>query len=186
MRLFVAVNFPEAERARLGSVLEDLAQTRLPIRWVTPDSLHITLKFLGEVADAQVEGIVPALGRVARSVPSFDVALGGFGAFPTLQRPRILWLGVQAPDQLRDLQERVEDEFTPLGFPREERPFHAHVTLGRLKNAAEVDSAQLDRILSTVGYRSAVEVGSIDLMRSHTGAGGARYERVACAMLEKQ
>ncbi|MGQ0814326.1 MAG: RNA 2',3'-cyclic phosphodiesterase [Gemmatimonadota bacterium] len=179
MRLFVAVNLPDAEKARLGAVLEQLRATTLPFRWVEADSLHITLKFLGNVADERCAQIADALERVARGVASFDVEIGGFGAFPSRARPRVIWIGVNGPPALYELHERVDKELEPLGFAREERPFRPHLTLGPIKNKARINSAELDRTTSSIVYNAVIGVESIDLMRSHLSPRGAKYERIA-------
>ena len=184
MRLFVAVNLPSGEKENLRAILEVLKQSALPVRWVEPESLHITLKFLGEVADAQYEGIVAGMERAVAGIPPFDVDIGGFGAFPALAQPRILWLGISESASLAAVQQRVEHEMEALGFPREARPFHAHVTLGRAQaRSGRAESGRLDRTTAPIVYKARVRVESIDLMRSHTGRSGARYERVERAML---
>jgi RNA 2',3'-cyclic 3'-phosphodiesterase len=187
VRLFVAVNLPPAEKDRLGAILDALMHSSLPFRWVEPESLHITLKFLGEVAEARYEAVVAGIERAAEGISPFDVDVGGFGAFPSLARPRILWMAVGASTVLGEAQRRVEHEMEILGFPPEARPFHAHVTLGRASaGAGRVDGGQLDRITAPLVYKGCVRVESIDLMRSHTASRGARYERVECITLANQ
>lgn len=184
MRLFVAVNVPDDEKSRLGAVLDTLRASDLPFRWVNAESLHITLKFLGQTAGDQVDVVTAALRRAARGVASFDIRLGGFGAFPSVARARVLWLGVDAPPALAELQDRVENEIEPLGFPREKRSFSPHLTLGRLKPQAEhVDAAGMDRMTGRIGYKAQFTAVSVDLMRSHLSPRGARYETVERVLL---
>ena len=181
------MNLPPAEKERLGAILDALKHSSLPFRLVEPESLHITLKFLGEVAEARYEAVVAGIERAGAGISPFDVDVGGFGAFPSLERPRILWMGVAASAVLGEAQRRVEQEMEILGFPREARPFHAHVTLGRASaRAAGVDRRQLDRITAPLVYKACVRVESIDLMQSHTASRGARYERVERIMLVNQ
>jgi 2'-5' RNA ligase len=185
VRLFVAVNLPDAEIARLAAVLATFSASDLPFRWVAAESIHITLKFLGEVPDARVTEIGAALRRAAAGVAPFDVAIGGFGAFGARSRPRVLWVGVAAPPALHELQERVEAQIEPLGYPREQRDFSPHLTIGRLKkDAGKVDIAGLDRIMASAVYKARITVESADLMRSHLSPRGARYERIGRAVLE--
>ena len=97
MRLFVALNLPEGIRRALWEAAEPLRHLGLPVKWVRPDGIHITLKFLGEVTDTREPELRAALGRVAAPGHPVPVAVGGFGAFPTIERPRVLWAGLE-PD----------------------------------------------------------------------------------------
>ena len=179
MRLFVAVNLPEAEKHQLGKVLDNLRQTTLPVRWVEPDSLHITLKVLGAVSETQRTALTGALDRAVKGSAPFDVGLTGFGTFPGRGRPNIFWIGASARAVFAELQECVEQETAPLGFPREARLFHPHITIGRLrKDSVSPDAGLVDRILASLVYKSVVRVDSVDLMRSHMDSRGARYERI--------
>jgi RNA 2',3'-cyclic 3'-phosphodiesterase len=179
VRLFVAVNLPDAEKHQLGKVLDNLRQSPLPVRWVEPDSLHITLKFLGTVSETQRPALTDALDRAVDGIAPFDVGLAGFGTFPARGRPNIFWIGASARARLAELQERVEEETVPLGFAREARLFQPHLTIGRLKkDAVAPDAGLVDRILDSLVYKSVVKVDSVDLMRSHMDSRGARYERI--------
>lgn len=179
MRLFIALDLPDAEKQRLEGLLTALRAAALPVRWVAADSLHITIKFLGSVPDSTQAQVTRALKRAAAGSRPFDVVLGGFGAFPSRNKPEILWIGATLPAELSVLQERIEAETEPLGFGREPRRFHPHITIGRAqKRPARVDPAELDRILASLVYKSVMRVESVDLMRSHTDGRGARYERI--------
>ena len=177
MRLFIAINLPDAEKPRLSRALQDLAANDLPARWVAPDSLHITVKFLGEVPEARLPAVVAALQDGADGVAAFDVALGGFGAFPSLSRPGILWVGVQAGPELAELQGRIERAFIPLGFEAEAREFHPHITVARVRKDGRIaDRHVMDRIKASFDYKTRFRANSVDLMHSRPGQGGVRYE----------
>lgn len=179
MRLFVALNLPDAEKQRLSVILDTLRASPLPVRWVQPESLHLTLKFLGEVPDSKVDGIGAAIERAAHEIERFDLELAGFGTFPSRTRPRVFWIGVEPHPELLRMQANVEDEIESLGYPREKRSFSPHLTLGRAKNeGARLDLVEVDRIAAAVVYKTVIRVGAIDLMRSHLSPKGARYERV--------
>lgn len=183
MRLFVAVNLPHDEKLRLAAVLEQLRAMHAPVRWLDHDTLHITLQFLGEVPETEVPAITAALDRCVPGISPFDVDVSGFGAFPSLSRPRVFWIGVKAPPQLMTLQQNVQRELQRLGFVPEERAWSPHLTIGRTSNNARVDRAQVDRMQASVEYKTVFRVHSVDLMRSHLGRGGARYERIHAAKL---
>ncbi len=184
MRLFIAVNLPPDERARLEREALALRAARLPVRWVAADALHLTLKFLGEVADARVGEVEKAMMEVAARSAPFRLELGGLGAFPNLRSPRVVWVGVQAPPELARLAAALEDAMAGLGFSRENRPFSPHLTLGRAeRDARGGDFRALPALAAKFDFRAEVEARSADLMRSHLSPRGARYERVLAAPL---
>jgi RNA 2',3'-cyclic 3'-phosphodiesterase len=178
MRLFIAINLPDKEKQRLSETLAAIAERHpLPVRWVAADSLHITLKFLGEAAESMVPQLEQALRDASDDFHQFDVTISGFGAFPSSSRPNILWVGVTAPVELFNLQQRIEAAVAPLGFEAESRAYTPHITVGRAeKNARIRDRARMDRIVSEFDYKKVERVRSVDLMRSFTGPRGARYE----------
>jgi 2'-5' RNA ligase len=133
MRLFVALNLPKKERDRIHRAARTLRDQGLPVRWIDAEQYHLTLKFLGEVRSDRVERIEAILDRVATGSPPFSVDLTGFGAFPTVRRPRVLWLGVEPTPALRCLKQDVEWALSDAGFDRETRAFHPHLTLGRVE-----------------------------------------------------
>ncbi|RMH21172.1 MAG: RNA 2',3'-cyclic phosphodiesterase [Gemmatimonadetes bacterium] len=176
MRLFIALNFPKKERERIHRAARPLREAEMPVRWVEPANYHITLKFLDEVPEARVGAVVGALESVAANTPPIELELGGFGAFPTIRRPRVIWLGADPSPALRCLKQDIEWALSDAGFPRETRAFHPHVTLGR---AAEDGGAGafrgLDELAAGLDYRGVVRVRSLDLMRSTLSRSGARY-----------
>ncbi|MBT8395505.1 MAG: RNA 2',3'-cyclic phosphodiesterase, partial [Gemmatimonadetes bacterium] len=133
MRLFIAINIPKKEREKIHRSARALRERDFPVRWVGPDSFHLTLKFLGEVRPEYTSGIEEVLGRVAGSTLAFPMDIGGFGAFPTIRRPRVIWVGVEPSPALRCLKQDLEWALSERGFERETRAFHPHFTLGRAK-----------------------------------------------------
>ena len=178
MRLFVAINLPDKEKQRLSAELARIAERHpLPVRWVAADSLHVTLKFLGEVAEAAVPELEQILQRAVAECRRFDVEIGGFGAFPSSSRPNILWVGCSAPGELMDVQARVEAAAAKLGFEAEARAYTPHITVARAQKDTRIrDRALMDRIGTDFEYKAVIQVRSVDLMRSFTGPRGARYE----------
>lgn len=179
MRLFIAINPPEPETRRLTTALYRLAAQDVAVRWVDAASVHITLKFLGEVPDQRLPAVHAALEEAVLDTPAFVVSLGGLGAFPSLARPNIFWLGVQGPPELLAVQQRIEDAMSRLGFEKEDRPFHPHITLGRVRKDGRVpDRKRMDRMAADFDYKGEFRVQSVDLMRSRLNPRGARYEVV--------
>ena len=184
MRLFVAVNLPDSTRQAAHAAAAALRESAPSVRWVLPETLHITLKFLGEVADARFAEMQAGLEMSAAASSGFTFALRGAGAFPNFRRPRVFWLGVENAKGVEDVQSSVERVFEPLGFPAEARDFHAHLTLGRAGaplTAAEL--AHAERAARALEYHEVVTVRSIELMRSRLSPKGARYEIAHSAKL---
>jgi RNA 2',3'-cyclic 3'-phosphodiesterase len=184
MRLFVAINFTSKDRQRMGRAARRMRDAELPVRWVEPDQIHMTLKFLGEVRPERVEAVKLAVARVAAKTQSFTLRLGGSGAFPTTRRPKVIWLGVDASPELRCLKHDLEWELAPLGFAREVRAFHPHVTLGRARlDARAGDFRGFEDVVGATDFKAEITVRSVDLMKSTLSAKGARYEKVLSAKL---
>jgi 2'-5' RNA ligase len=177
VRLFLAVNLPEAEIPRLTHALQSLPVGDLPVRWVASNSLHITMKFLGEVPTARLSAVAEALQQGCAGAAAVDVAISGLSAFPSLARPNIFWVGVQAGPQLAELHGRIQRSFVPLGFEAETRAFKPHITVARVRKDGRIrDRQAMDRIKAAFDYKMEFRAKSVDLMRSHLGRGGARYE----------
>ncbi len=184
MRLFVAVNLPAAERRAVYEAAAPLRAARLPVKWVGEDAIHVTLRFLGEVDEAKAAPIGAALAAAVRGARSFDVGLGGVGAFPTLARPRVVWLGVERHPALELLANDVEKALMTLDFEPELRPFHPHLTLGRAERSARPAAfGRLEQLAGAIEYQGSVQVESVDLMQSVLGPRGAAYTVLSRAPL---
>jgi RNA 2',3'-cyclic 3'-phosphodiesterase len=184
MRLFVAINFTSKDRQRMGRAARKMREAELPVRWVDPDQIHLTLKFLGEVRPERVEAVKEVVARVAGKTRPFTMQMGGSGAFPTTRRPRVIWLGALASPELRCLKHDLEWELAPLGFDREVRAFHPHVTLGRaLPDAPAGDFRGFEELVADMTFSAEITVRSLDLMKSTLSSKGARYEKLVVAKL---
>jgi 2'-5' RNA ligase len=129
MRIFIGIDLDPEVRARISRFLEGVESFAPDARWVRPESLHITLKFIGEQTPERVEAITERLRRVEGS--AFEIRSAGYGFFPTAKAPRVFWIGIQAGPQLAELAESIDLAVAELGIPREERPFSPHLTLAR-------------------------------------------------------
>jgi 2'-5' RNA ligase len=180
VRLFVALNLPDAEKQRLHEATTGLRAGAPGVRWTAPESVHLTLKFLGEVQDARVDAIGARLTGVAARHAPLALALGGVGGFPTLGRARVWWIGIARSEALLGLQADVEDAMEAEGFTREARPYAPHLTIGRgARGARPVPAPQAHELAAAVHYAAAWHVETVDLMRSHLRRSGAIYEPVA-------
>jgi 2'-5' RNA ligase len=177
MRLFIAINIPKKERQKIHRSARKLREQDDPVRWVPEDLFHLTMKFLGTVKPSCVPDIEGTLERVAQSTDAFPLEIGGFGAFPTIRRPRVLWVGVEPSPALRCLKQDLEWGLSEQGFGREARAFHPHFTVGRATSEEGAGAYRgLDDLASELVYRSEAEVKRIDLMESHLSSSGPRYE----------
>lgn len=193
LRLFLAVPLPDAVKALVGAEIERLKEHGWPVRWVQPESAHLTLHFLGEVDPERAELVRLALPGVMAAHAPFHLRTAAFGVFPSFRRPRVLWLGLHGPvHRLESLQRDVVGSLRGLGFAAEEEPFHAHITLGRVRDADGeqirlrdlpelVKAAFVDRASGAAIAPPAtpVPVREVALMRSYLGKGPPRYEQLA-------
>lgn len=171
----MAVNLPSALREAMHAAAEPLRETGLPVKWVSPEGIHLTLKFLGDVPPARLPEVVGALERAAAGARPFPLAVGGFGAFPTGDRARVVWVGCEATPPLELLQDAVEREYAAIGFPVEGRPFRPHLTLGRARPQSRSGVRGLAARLEALTFEDGFTVDGIDLMESTLTPAGARY-----------
>lgn len=194
MRAFVAIDLDADARKALiraqeqakDSTMRELSRSapEVRIQWVRPDSIHLTLKFLGEIADARVEEIQRALAPSIQAQARFSLQVGGFGVFPDLRAPRVLWVGISGQREqtstLARLAGDVNSGLDALGFLREARPFSPHLTLARIKER----SREVGRALAESGLMTQTEsfgslkVDAVALIRSDLKPSGAVYTRL--------
>ncbi len=147
MRIFTAVELPETVRSALDDRLARLLGSTRGVQTVAPENLHVTLRFLGQVDPALVADLLGAVQRAAGRVRTANVAVRGFGAFPRPERPRVIWSGVKDPrGALKALFDEISTELVPLGFEPEERAYHAHVTLLRIRRGRAAPPQLIERL----------------------------------------
>ena len=190
IRTFIAIELSTDVLRQVGSLQERIKADMPPglVRWVRPEGIHLTLKFLGDVQADRLETIAGALQAACAPHAPFTLTVGGMGVFPNSRRPRVVWVGVDEPTgTLSRLQRDVEQVIAPLGFPAERRPFSPHLTLGRVKrgrSAAELEA--LGQYTTRARVRVAkMAVDVVYLMRSELSPAGARYTELATAPLAK-
>ncbi len=129
MRLFIALDIDDAIRERIARFVEGVSAFAPDARWAKPESLHVTLKFIGEQPEAALEGIKDALATIPASPPK--IHFRGYGFFPTAKSPRVFWLGLEAGPELAALAQAIDESMASLGVPKEDRAFSPHLTLAR-------------------------------------------------------
>ncbi|MBW2246619.1 MAG: RNA 2',3'-cyclic phosphodiesterase, partial [Deltaproteobacteria bacterium] len=164
IRTFIAIELPEKIIYTIGTVQEEIKSYGLKIRWVRPENIHLTLKFLGDIQEADTENVARAVSESVTGYPPISLAVKGIGVFPGIKRPRVIWLGISFPgikrprviwlgiskqlDLLTALQQTLDEKLEAMGFPKEKRPFKGHLTLGRIKS--EIDPKTLNDVLKEV------------------------------------
>jgi 2'-5' RNA ligase len=175
MRTFVAIELDEPCRAALAEALQALRGLPDAVRWVRPEQLHLTLKFIGDMAQADLAATVEALARAGADVPPFSMAVGGIGGFPAAGRPRVVHVDVREPGgALVRLQQNVETALAEaVGLKKERRRYVPHITLGRVRRQGRCGPVdELARALETQQFGT-VDVGQFVLMRSDLRPEGA-------------
>ena len=189
LRTFIAVEIPipirqaiqqktEALRKMLGDSL---------VRWVAMDNMHLTLKFLGDVSPANVDKLTQMLRAEADLISAFDMQLSGLGSFPSLRRPRVLFIGIQAPAGLEALQRGLESACARLGYESESRDFHPHLTIGRVRrDISTSDQQKIRRAFEATKIDSlgTARVDSVHLYKSDLKPFGSVYTKLFSAPLK--
>lgn len=160
-RTFIGVDIGDAIRASATALQKELAKTGATVKWVTPESMHVTLLFLGEVDDRELHAVCKAVKEAAATEPPFALRVSGVGAFPTPRRPKILWAGItDGAEPLQRLNVALEERMLDLGcYRKEERGYTPHLTLGRAQGDADAFTlaAELPKRLAWEGGRFAVD-----------------------------
>ncbi len=179
MRLFIGVSLLENQRVEVRRLQQRLQLYLDEVRWVSPEGMHITLKFLGETDPGLLPAITEAIRRAAKNWAGFEFRLRGLGVFPGQSRARVIWAGIQEGyTEIETLNSRLETELGSPDFPKESRPFHPHLTLGRAGSPLPRD---LIALALNREKEFATPLGKIDrivLFRSHLARQGAKYESV--------
>jgi 2'-5' RNA ligase len=177
MRAFIAIDLPEHVRAGLAAAQQAFRGACREARWTRPEGIHLTLKFLGEISDAQTKQVVESLAHLGPFEP-FSAEVKGYGFFPQANRPRVFWAGVEAPPALAELAGRVESRLEKVGFAREDRAFSPHLTLARF----QVPRPQ-PALVAAVSGQADVSLGQLEvseffLFESKLLPQGAEYRKV--------
>jgi 2'-5' RNA ligase len=187
VRAFVAVEISSEIRAKARRLIADLAASTANVKWVEPENLHFTLKFLGNVALLDVPEVCSAVAQAVKDFPPFDLHAQGAGAFPTPDRPRTLWLGVdEGADEMCQVHDAVEQALSPVGFRSEQRRFRPHLTIGRVRNSSAAGIRDLaDRLAAHGDFEGGLtDVCEVVLFSSEMGRDGPRYQPLSHSRLD--
>ena len=187
IRTFIAIELPEKIIYTIKKVQEEIKSYGLKIRWVRPENIHLTLKFLGDTKAADTENVARAVSESVTDYPPISLAVKGIGVFPGIKRPRVIWLGVSNQlDVLTTFQKTLDEKLEAIGFPKENRPFRGHLTLGRIKS--KIDPKTLHDVLKEfIQFESEhFFADRIILYKSELKPKGAVYTKLTEAYLVKK
>ena len=180
IRAFVAVALPSEVQAAIEGLQQELKPQRLNLRWVKPENIHLTVKFLGDIGTGEVENVKQVIADTARTLRPLQLRAQGIGVFPGPRRPRVLWVGLAGDTEaLGALARDIDSRLADLGFARENRPFKAHLTIGRFKkdgHPGDVAGA-LERHRDFAA--GTFPVGAIHLFRSQLRPEGPVYTQLS-------
>jgi len=177
IRTFIAVESSPEVREAAGRLVQQWERLSRDVKWVEPENMHLTLKFLGDVDSEQIPSVTEAVRKAAAECRPFELEIRGTGAFPSLRRPNVFWLGVgQGAELLGILAQKVERTLEPLGFRPEDRPFHGHLTLGRVRRGGGQLAALLERLRKEQDFQAGwIPVRQLTLFSSQLTPQGPIY-----------
>ncbi len=191
IRSFVAIELEENVKGALGKIQQTLWTKGIEgtVRWVRPEGMHLTLKFLGNVPSDRIRELELAVAAGSRGIEPFSIGFSGLGCFPTAARPNVIWVGVEGDTgKLATLQGGIEDHLKVLGYPPEKRKYTPHLTLGRVgRNLAPSQRRRIGGVIEalTVGALGEMQVREVKLMGSTLSPSGATYTQLANIKLKE-
>jgi len=186
IRAFIAVDLPTDIQDCLGSVSRRLKEQMgsVPIRWVSPKNIHLTLKFLGDISLPNIDVLTELLNLEAASLKPMVISVGGVGAYPKVRSPRVIWVGIEAPQEMFSLQRSIDSQLNRIGYAPDRRSFSPHLTLGRVsRNALPQEVRKIGDVLSSqkIGFLGVARIPGIHLYRSDLKPSGAVYTKLITA-----
>ena len=187
IRTFIAIELDSTLKQAIAGLQESLKRelhglaTGVRLQWVRVESIHLTLKFLGDIEEDGAADILHALQKVGRELEPFSVEVKGFGVFPTLRAPRVLWMGLaDQTNRLVRLAGSIDAALTPLGFQIEPKPYSPHLTLARIKEQARaIGNALVDSgVMRDATSRGTLPVQAMALMKSERTPAGSVYSHL--------
>jgi RNA 2',3'-cyclic 3'-phosphodiesterase len=189
LRTFIAVEMSPRVIGRVGDLIDKLRVAAAEVNWVRPQQMHLTLKFLGDVPDTETPDICRVVNQVTAGFEPFEIVCRGTGAFPNIQAPRTLWIGIEdGAAELQALQAAIEGALkAELGYGKEQRGFHPHLTIGRVKREPPVSAGELARLLAANSQFDAdlAVVDEIVIFASFLSRHGPTHEALCRAPLGK-
>jgi 2'-5' RNA ligase len=186
IRAFIAVDLTPEVQDCLKQISSQLKNEMgdVPIRWVAPENIHLTLKFLGDVSTNNIEVLTELLEAETANQKPMVISVGGIGAFPKIRNPRVIWVGIEAPAELVALHRTIDSQTARIGYAPDRRPFSPHLTLGRVsRNATPRDVRKIGDVLANqkIGFLGVARIREVHLYRSDLKPSGAVYTKLFTA-----
>ncbi len=189
IRSFIAIELPDELKRTLIQLQDHLKAGQSGVKWVSPQGIHLTLKFLGNITTGSIDEIILAMAKATEGISPFRLKIKDLGVFPNLKRIQVVWVGVSGEvDQVSSMQRRIESELAPLGFTPESRPFTPHLTLGRLNDRVSLSERQrLGQLIAGTRFEATYDfrVDFIHLIKSQLTREGAIYSRIGSIKLKE-
>lgn len=186
IRSFIAIPIHDEIKRSLGKLIATLRESGADIKWVRPDNLHLTLKFLGNIDDTQVTSITNRLDTIGENNSPFSFKLSGTGTFPGPGRPRVIWVGLKGFEPATGLFREIDDAMADEEFEREKRPFSPHITIGRVRSQRGIAKLMEELVKYKDAGFGTQDVESLHLMKSVLKPGGAEYSLLHKAPLRRK
>ena len=187
MRAFVAIDLARDIRAELAKLQDILRSSGSDVKWVEPSHIHITLKFLGDINQVQIEKSRESLSIISKDFNPFYVSLSEVGAFPKLDYPKVIWAGVaQGREELVSLNKRIEEIFEKSGFPKDDRPYEPHITIGRVRSGKNKDKLKKIIMEHNFSLEAVMAVDKVILYQSTLTSSGPIYTVLSEAKFKEQ
>lgn len=178
MRAFIAIDLSQEIKENLSSLLKQLRKLKADVKWVKENSLHLTLKFLGEISEQESIKVISVLEAAGKSYSPFTLTCRSVGQFPEKGTPRVFWVGIEPSPELLGLQEQVENALEKEGFLREARAFHPHLTLGRVKSSRGCETVRNELKKYENHHFGEMQATTLTLFQSFLRPEGAEYRIV--------
>ncbi len=180
MRTFIAIELPQNIKTYLSRIQEQLKASGADIKWVEPKNIHLTLKFLGEIDQNKLDKVIKILEDIAKEKNSFHMRIVSVGAFPRINSPRVIWVGIDKGDnEAKEIAKELEEKIAKIGIPKENRPFSSHITIGRTRSSLNLKNlVEGLNILASGSLKEDLEFGvtKITLYKSTLTPKGPIYE----------
>ena len=175
MRIFIAVELPSDVKNQIARMQAELKKVPAQVSWTKAENVHLTLKFLGEIEEKQLQPVTQAARAGCKGIKKFKISLKGVGGFPNLRQPRVIWIGTQnGAEELISLQAKIDTELDKAGFPKEEKKFRPHFTLGRVRVPKNIE--KLAQALGSTEFQTAdFDILHLNVMKSQLSPGGSIY-----------
>lgn len=179
LRCFISLELPEELKKNIYGYIEKLKSAGADVKWIPPENLHLTLKFLGDTTEERLKSINERLISIAKAHDRFYLQISGAGVFPNIKYPRVVWLGVHDSNEIAKLRRDIEESMAGLGFKRDDKQFTPHLTIGRVRSLRNKDA--LIKGLATLKEVDfgKIKVNNITMMKSELKPGGAEHLKLS-------